>query len=75
MFLLLSLNEEFLSLNLKCDPDKAVELRKEYSELIMPGFHMNKSHWNIVFPLSLKNALVIEMIDDSYDLVSKKKRK
>ena len=75
IFLLLSLNEEALSLNVKCDPDKAVELREEYPELIMPGYHMNKMHRNTVFPEALKKTLVTEMIDDSYDLVLKNKRK
>ena len=75
MFLLLSLIEEPISFNVKCHPDKAVELREEYPELILPGYHMNKMHWNTVFPVGLKNALIIEMIDDSYDLVLKKKRK
>ena len=75
IFLLLNLNEENLRINLKCNPDKAVELREEYPELIIPGFHMNKTHWNTIFPLSLKNGIIIEMIDDSYDLVSKKKIK
>lgn len=75
IFLLLSLNEEALSLNVKCDPDKAVELREDYPELIMPGYHMNKMHWNTVFPEALKKTLVTEMIDDSYDLVLKNNRK
>ncbi len=75
MFLLISLNEETISINIKCDPDKAVELREEYFGLIIPGFHMNKIHWNTLFPLTLKVGLVMEMIDDSYDLVLKKKTK
>lgn len=75
IFLLLSLNEEALSLNVKCDPDKAVELREDYPELIMPGYHMNKMHWNTVFPEALKKTLVTEMIDDSYHLVLKNNRK
>ena len=75
IFLLLSLREEVISFNVKCDPDKAVELREEYPELILPGYHMNKTHWNTVFPLGLRSALVTEMIDDSYNLVIKKKRK
>ncbi len=56
MFLLLTLNEESVSMNVKCDPDKAVELREEHPELILPGYHMNKTHWNTVFPVSLKKA-------------------
>lgn len=67
------------SVNLKCDPERAEELRERYEEII-PGYHMNKKHWNTVF---CKNAvtfqLLKELIDHSYDLVwqslSKKIRK
>lgn len=41
----------------------------------MPGYHMNKMHWNTVFPEALKKTLVTEMIDDSYHLVLKNNRK
>ncbi|MFN0082927.1 MAG: MmcQ/YjbR family DNA-binding protein [Ferruginibacter sp.] len=75
IFLLILLNEETITINIKCNPDRAVELREEYFGLIIPGFHMNKIHWNTVFPLTLKAGLVMEMIDDSYNLVLKKKRK
>lgn len=74
IFLLLNLNGQTLRINLKCDPDKAVQLREEHPELILPGYHMNKTHWNTVLPEGLKKILLIEMIDDSYDLVLKKKR-
>lgn len=57
------------SVNLKCDPERALELRAEY-EAIQPGFHMSKTHWNTV---SINNTLPIdllkELIDHSYDLV------
>jgi predicted DNA-binding protein (MmcQ/YjbR family) len=57
------------SINLKCDPEKAVELR-ELHESIVPGWHMNKKHWNTVFPdKSLPLKLLKELIDHSYDLV------
>ena len=75
IFLLLSLKDERMSINLKCDPDRAVELREEFPEIIIPGYHMNKTHWNTVFPEVLKKDLVIRMIDDSYDLVNRKKTK
>ena len=74
IFLLLSLNEDSLSVNLKCDPDKAVELREEFPESILPGFHMNKKHWNTIYPLKLKKSLILEMINDSYDLVTKNQK-
>ena len=59
------------SINLKCDPDRAQELRAEYSD-IRPGFHMSKVHWNtITVNGELSNAMVKELIDHSYDLVFK----
>ena len=55
--------------NVKCDPEKAVELREQYSE-VQPGFHMNKKHWNTVHTDgSLNSKQIREMIDHSYDLV------
>lgn len=74
IFLLLSITEETISINLKCEPDKAVELREEYPDVIIPGYHMNKKHWNTVYPLWLTKRLVLEMIDDSYKLVANKKK-
>lgn len=57
------------SVNLKCDPDKALELREYHSEII-PGYHMNKKHWNTVdFTGSLSPQLLCELIDHSYTLV------
>ncbi len=61
--------EEFISINLKCDPEKAVQLRDQY-EGIVPGYHMNKKHWNTVLTDgSVPENLLIEMIDESYSLV------
>ena len=57
------------TINLKCNPEKAVELREEY-ESIYPGFHMNKKHWNTVKVNSdVSDDLVKELINHSYDLV------
>jgi len=57
--------------NLKCDPDRALELRDEY-EAIKPGYHMSKKHWNSVYlDETLPTELVRELIDHSYDLVVK----
>ncbi|MDX6190929.1 MmcQ/YjbR family DNA-binding protein [Flavobacterium sp. Fl-318] len=57
--------------NLKCDPERAQELRAEYDE-INPGFHMNKVHWNTVtLNGNLPTAFVKELIDHSYELVFK----
>ena len=68
MFALLALDTEELSINLKCDPERAIELREEYDS-ILPGFHMSKTHWNTVLPNGLKSSLVYELIDHSYDLI------
>ena len=73
IFLLVSLSAAPMQFNVKCNPDKAIELREEYPENILPGYHMNKKHWNTVIPDGkLKDKLVQEMIDESYHLVSKK---
>ena len=59
----------FQSVNLKCDPDKAVELRERY-EGVNPGYHMSKKHWNTVeMDGSIPDNLFREWIDDSYNLV------
>jgi predicted DNA-binding protein (MmcQ/YjbR family) len=68
VFLLSGLNNP-ISFNAKCNPEKAILLRENHPEII-PGFHMNKKHWNTVyFDGSLPNNLLNEMIDDSYQLV------
>lgn len=60
---------DFSSINLKADPEKAVELRERY-EAISPGYHMNKKHWNtVIIDGSLPEKLIASLIDDSYDLV------
>ena len=75
IFLLASLESRPLRINLKCAPDKAVELREEYPENILPGYHMNKIHWNtVVLSAVVKKKLLLEMIDDSYNLVNKTKK-
>lgn len=72
MFLLTNLNELPLSMNLKCDPERAVELRERYPA-IQPGYHMNKKWWNTVdADGSIPEKLVYELIDHSYDEVVKK---
>ena len=74
IFLLLPLDAEELSFNVKCDPEWAIALREQYPS-IRPGFHMNKKHWNtVVVDGSVSNKLLKEMIDHSYDLVKKKKK-
>ena len=59
------------SVNLKCDPEKAEELRANY-EAINPGYHMSKVHWNTVdFNSDVSEKLICQLIDDSYQLVLK----
>lgn len=74
IFLLVGLDNHPLQFNVKCDPEKAIELREEYPEHILPGFHMNKKHWNtVVVDGSLPKQLILQCIDDSYQLVRGKK--
>ncbi|MEW1891524.1 MULTISPECIES: MmcQ/YjbR family DNA-binding protein [unclassified Streptomyces] len=68
MFALSALDGRPLTVNLKCDPDEAVRLREEY-EAVVPGWHMNKRHWNTVTVAGLPDAKLRELIEDSYDLV------
>jgi predicted DNA-binding protein (MmcQ/YjbR family) len=71
-----SLDESPLRFNVKCDPDKAIELRDEYPDTVLPGYHMNKQHWNtIVVDGRLTAKQLKEMIDDSYGLIAKAKKK
>jgi predicted DNA-binding protein (MmcQ/YjbR family) len=75
MFLLTGLDEEQLSFNVKCEPDKAIELREEY-DCVQPGYHMNKKHWNtIIVDGSVPGKQLKEWIDHSYELVAVKKKK
>ncbi len=75
IFLLAGLDSSPLQFNVKCDPDKAIELRDEYPESVLPGYHMNKKHWNtIIVDGRLTAKQLKEMIDDSYELVGPKKR-
>ena len=68
MFALCGL-DEFNFINLKCDPDKAVDLRESYSA-IQPGYHMNKKLWNSVYVNDdVPDKMVYELIDHSYDLI------
>ena len=78
VFLLVGLYHQPLQFNVKCDPERAVERREQY-DCIIPGYHMNKKHWNsVIVDNTLSNKQLKEYIDHSYDLVAKvkvKKRK
>ncbi|MFB6343603.1 MmcQ/YjbR family DNA-binding protein [Saccharicrinis sp. FJH62] len=69
IFALLSLDAVPPTINLKCDPEKAIRLREE-NNLIIPGYHMNKTHWNSITDTTETDAsLLKEMISDSYTLI------
>mgnify|MGYP000243976814 CR=1 FL=1 len=69
MFALTSLEVKPLRISLKCEPERAVELREAH-EAIQPAFHLNKKHWNMVTSDgSLRDSLLRELIDHSYDRV------
>lgn len=71
MFALSGLEHQPSTVNLKCDPEKAIELREEFSDVI-EGFHMNKKHWNtITIEGSLSYKFIKELVDHSYDMVVK----
>ena len=70
MFALSGLEHHPPAVNLKCDPERSISLREEYSDII-EGFHMSKKHWNTVSIENLPTKFIIELIDHSYDLVVK----
>ena len=70
MFALCGLERNPTQVNLKCDPERSVELRAQYDGLIIPGWHMSKLHWNtVIIEEELPHKLVLELIDHSYNLV------
>ncbi|MFM2291072.1 MAG: hypothetical protein RIS29_885 [Bacteroidota bacterium] len=69
MFGLIPLDNPETQITLKCDPERAIELRDEY-EAITAAWHFNKKHWNTVrIDPSISKALLTELIQHSYDLV------
>ena len=73
IFLLVAADETPLRFNVKCNPDLAIELREQHTN-VLPGYHMNKIHWNtIVVDDSLSNKHLKEFIKHSFDLVKGKK--
>lgn len=72
IFGLMSLDALECRINLKCDPDFAIELREKYPDHIIPGYHMNKIHWNTVYcERGLDDKLIKELVDHSYQLIAK----
>jgi len=75
IFLLAGLDGQPLQFNVKCEPEKAIELREEF-HCVQPGYHMNKAHWNtIIIDGSVPAKKLKEWIDWSYDLVASPKKK
>ena len=71
MFALCGLENTPAAVNLKCDPEWAVELRAEFDGLIIGGYHMSKKHWNTVqLEANIPNQLIVKLIDHSYNLVA-----
>ena len=69
VFLLIPLNVHPIQFNAKCDPERAINLREEYASII-PGYHMNKKHWNtIILDGTIPSSLILELVDHSYELV------
>ena len=63
--------DSFEFINLKCNPEKAIELRESYNG-IKPGYHMSKKHWNSVYlNTDVSDKLIYDLIDDSYQLIVK----
>jgi len=61
--------EQPIAVNLKCDPERAIELRERYDG-IQPGYHMNKKHWNTIdLQGSVDEKLILELVKHSYELV------
>jgi len=70
MFALCALERSPSQVNLKCDPERSIELRGVYDGLIFPGYHMSKLHWNtVLIEDNVPNDLLLELIDHSYQLV------
>ena len=70
MFALVDYDSVPPTMNLKCDPDRALDLR-DVHEAIKPGWHMNKRHWNtLILDGSVPGKLIRELIDHSYELVT-----
>ena len=69
MYALIPLERVPPQCNLKCDPERAIELREEYDGVITPGYHMSKKHWNTLFLENLPPKFIIELVNHSYDLV------
>jgi len=74
IFILIMTEAHPLTINLKCDPERAIELREKYAA-VAPGYHMNKKHWNTVtLDGTIPPRDIFAMIDHSYELVAKRSK-
>ena len=70
LFAISALGRSPLNVSVKCEPELAEELRSAYPDAVMPGYHLNKRHWNTVMCDGvLPDKLVRDMVEDSYDLI------
>jgi predicted DNA-binding protein (MmcQ/YjbR family) len=75
MFLLLPLTTDTVQFNVKCDPEEAIQLREQYPDTILPGYHMSKKHWNtVIVDGVLTTKQLKEFIQASYELVKPAKK-
>ncbi|MDE1192120.1 MAG: MmcQ/YjbR family DNA-binding protein [Arachidicoccus sp.] len=74
IFLLIGFDDNQMRLNVKCNPEEAIELRERYAYII-PGYHMNKKHWNtILIDNGADKKIVLDSIEKSYELVKGRKK-
>ncbi len=69
MFAVVPLERSPSQANLKCDPERALELREQFDGRILPGYHMSKAHWNTLYLEQLPEGLIHKLTDHSYDLI------
>ena len=70
IFALIRFEKDPLHITLKCNPNKALELREKYTQ-VLPGYHANKKHWNTIILEDIPLTLIRLWIDESYQLVKK----
>jgi predicted DNA-binding protein (MmcQ/YjbR family) len=70
MFALIALERMPSQVNLKCDPERAIDLRQRYPESVLPGYHMSKKHWNtVLLDGTVRRDLLIELVEHSWQLI------
>ena len=69
MFALASLDAIPPKVSLKCDPERAIGLREQFDGRVIPGYHLNKQHWNTIFMEQIPAKLLLELTDHSYELI------